>query len=772
MATPNSMAAPTSVDPVQTSAPPTTEPIPEYSIEQLNNIFKLAYEAGDMETAEMVNTHLNELESAARGEGDLTSNETVDKLQNERREQKRQEPISATPAPSWYPEFPDRAPGGIVDKLFGPTIEGMAAQPSATQYGGGDGTEEVFNEQTGKLIERNLDVPGSVGGAAIGTAIGAPFFPPLGGIAGGMIGGAIGGGAGVELSNYLREEGDEGEAKDTLTVVSENAAIDGALYTAGLYFKPLGKIMGLVDDEMVSGFKNFFKDSPAGWSPAAKGTNQSLEEAQGFLNDASDKTDVGGLTAYQAGATGVKAKVEALASVGFLSGQRYLNKALVNAAKLKDGMMELMYKTIDDVSVNSLDLPAGYKGALDAGKAANTEIFQEGLKAIKQKSGGIRVSKRGIVKIVTQFAKSKAENVGTDLSPEAQGVIDGVLELYDNPEAGAVFDVSSLLLLKTNLNQTMSGLLDPMFKTADRTKAYGQLVDLSKQLDTQITAILKAVDPESAEMFNKLNLDFSVGQANMYPPLTEKFVTAATKGDYAAVGVMFRDANASQVDALYKSLDEAYVKIGLMEEMGTYLLDGTYDKARRAFKYNSPEEAKQAFQQGYLQGKVGTLESVFEPESYATLAKQLEDPWQAAQAKAVLGDDYPRWKLLVNTLHNMTRSAQGEQGVLVLRGAEALAGGQAVQGATSGDVGLMLKGLGSLGAILKIPVLLQHMTSSPAAIKALLTGKSRIRVAGGSVRATGEIMEETFKAIWDTMTPEQQEEARDQQRGINTEKSG
>ena len=173
-----------------------------------------------------------------------------------------------------------------------------------------------------------------------------------------------------------------------------------------------------------------------------------------------------------------------------------------------------------------------------------------------------------------------------------------------------------------------------------------------------------------------------------------------------------------------------------------------------------------------MQGKVGTLESVFEPESYATLAKQLEDPWQAAQAKAVLGDDYPRWKLLVNTLHNMTRSAQGEQGVLVLRGAEALAGSQAVQGTVSGDAGLMLKGLASLGAILRVPVMLQHMTSSPAAIKALLTGKSKIRAKGGSIRATGEIMEETFKAIWDTMTPEQQEEARDQQRGINTEKSG
>lgn len=590
--------------------------------------------------------------------------------------------------------------------------------------------------ETYENLAQYADIPGGIAGASLGAKAGTPFGPA--GVFGGtVVGGAAGTFAGSIIGDFL--SGDEVDFTDATKDAALSAGIDAATLGAASKFKAVAKALGYGPEEMTKLWQSF--TAPPATAPGTMralpvGSEASLRQTQSVLESGG-----GSLTAYQTGrASGTRQIMEGIGQIGVFSAPMYRVLEERNAGTISD----LLQKLIND----SVDMPSESMGALvhgviNAGKDAASTMYDDAIKTVQQKIGNKRVLAKPLLGRLRNFRQLNTNNLGVNLDETTQKIInEWETKLTNSTE----LRINDLLDMQKRLNTQINQLSE--FGQTQNSVASRELAELSGNLRKTIRAMIDNVDPAAGKLYRNANKAFGEAMDGLLPKLNANVIRQADKGDYESIARVLEGRNPDKIEAFIKSIETAFnqAKIAGVEigDIGT------------------AEAAKAAIRGGFLKNIFGEVtQGGFDPARFANLAKRYEKPANVRAAKAILGNDWPQFKALINAMAESTNKQTGFIGSLVLRSKEAQAA-QAGLGGFAVGTGSPLAG----GAVFLGPVMLAKIASSPSAVRALLNGNKRANAAmlGGKVGVASSIMEETFKSIMDMLPEEDQAEVRNSMR--------
>lgn len=624
-----------------------------------------------------------------------------------------------------------------------PVADDLASRlPPGLVRGGPAATDPATFEGVGTAIAENFDIPGGIGGAMVGAQIGSAAGP-WGAIIGTIGGGAAGTFGGEVLSDYfMSEEPDWDEATKNAAI---SAGVDAVTLGAATKFKSAMKILGFNGDEISQLWKTYTKPKPkAGAGPAALpvGSSESLKQTQGILEGGG-----GTLRAYQTGQASIAQRAsEGLAEVGVVSGPMYQRLDEINATTIANQFQKIADEAV--LNPNGLDMGAMVHGVIDGGKTAARQQYNTGLEEVSKLAGKAQVNPKWFVGQIDNFVKSGKRSWGNEYSADAIKLARAWQEQFKRMPSMSVDD---MLAFQRKINSQIADMGKFGSTPADQAAAR-DLAILSEKLRTTTEALLKGTNKQAHNKYIKLNQAYGEAMEGLVPKLNVQVITRANKGDYESIARVLEGKNPDQIEAFLKSIDTAFNNARL----------AGVDMAETA-GVKTAQEAKQVIKQGWMKNIFGDISSdSFDPGHYARLAKEYEKPANQRAAKAILGQDWPQFKALLNAMAESTEKPKGFIGSLVLRSKEAQAAGNVV---TAGIAG-MTAGIAGLGAVILSPVMLGKIVTRPGAVRALLEGNRQAEAAllARKVGVASEITERTLEEVFQYLTPEEQAEVRQEMR--------
>jgi len=305
--------------------------------------------------------------------------------------------------------------------------------------------------------------------------------------------------------------------------------------------------------------------------------------------------------------------------------------------------------------------------------------------------------------------------------------------------------VDDMLAFQRKLNSQIRDMGKFNATPADQAAAR-DLAILSDKMRTTTEALLKSTNLKAYEKYIALNKAFGESMEGLVPKLNVNVITRAKKGDYESIARVLEGKNPDQIEAFMKSIDTSYNNAKI----------AGIDMAETA-GVKTAAEAKEIIKSGWMKNLFGEItDSGFDPQTAASLASRFEKPANQRAARAILGNDWPAFKALMNASAESTVNPKGFIGTLVLRSKEA----QAVSGIVQGSS--LVGGVGTLAAVLMTPVLLSKAVTRPGAVRAILEGNKRAEAAllAGKVGVASTITQETFEAVMGMFSEEEQAEIR------------
>lgn len=604
-------------------------------------------------------------------------------------------------------EFPDNMSSADIEQALstldmgGPSVDSELSTVKTTAE-----KEDDYN-----WLQRNLDFPAGIAGAVAGAKVGAPFGP-AGATVGAVLGGAAGTFGGVLASQELTEsELDYSKAVEAAVI---NMGIDVATLGAGKFIpneawiaaqKALGLSPTEVADKIVS--KAFSEES-------LQKTQQMLAE-----NGAT-------LTPFQTGkASGSQRLAEMIAEVGMVSrGVMADNAARVNRV-IQDEFQRVFNM---NQGVSSGEVGQQLEGVISAGKDALGDLYDQGLTKVQTMLPSRATSATPLKLKLTKLLESKNIMVNA-MDPETNTLIRRVADSgftettqkFINEELSKLQNVVSidgraLISLEKKITQ-MQRQLGTQGGALYNPEAASELKFISGQLKDVYAEMLSKIDTNAADLYKKTKVDYAKGMESLLPEINKNVVkNASQKGAFEGLGnVVMSQGNASQVKALLRSVDEAY---GLAARNGT-LGD---------LPYKTAKEAKEALRASYLRKH---MPSLLEPNAdvtqYKKLARTLSTPDNVAKLKPLFGENYPRFRQLLNSIEEVAVNPQGDMGTLLFRSQEYSAwrglGNVLVSGVGAG-AGIAASGFAGAGAailgVLYTPYVLAKMVTNPKMSNKLL----------------------------------------------------
>jgi len=454
----------------------------------------------------------------------------------------------------------------------------------------------------------------------------------------------------------------------------------------------------------------------------------------------------GSLTAYQTGkASSAQRIAEGIGEVGIVSSTGYKSQTAKNAQILADELQAIV-NTGSASSKNNMG--STIAGSIDAGKQGASVLYDQSMQQISDLTRGVTVNPKWIVGQFDNWRKEGQKSWGSSHSTEALKLVNGWEESLSQLKS---MSVSDLLAFQKKLNGQISDLgtfgADAVSKRASR-----DLADLSAKVRTTTEALIKSKSPKAHKLYTEANSAYGSAMEGLLPKLNASQITSAKKGDYESLARLLEGQNPDKVEALLKSIDESYVQSRLAGVDPTEY--GGVATAREARDLIKGQWVSNIFGEITTEG--------FDPKSFKALASFYEKPANKRVAQAIMGDDFGRFKMVLNAIDESTEKQSGFLGALVLRGKEH----EAISGALQGGLAL---GAGPFAAapVLLGPVMLRHIVSNPKAVAKLLEGNKRAGAAavGGKTGLASEIMNTTAEALMEMFTPEQQAEIRQNTRG-------
>jgi hypothetical protein len=565
-----------------------------------------------------------------------------------------------------------------------------------------------------------LDVGTGLGGALAGAAAGTAIAGPVGTVVGGIIGGAAGTFGGEVAEDVIAGgEIDLDRATESTTI---GATFDIATLGLGKVIRPLAKLVGVGPQDIITKF------DPSQARTFDVGSTESLQQTEQMLAQAG-----GGLSAQQAGATGLRRIAEQVGDEGILSGARTTKRVNRNAEILKDEMQRQIdglnpnfAQSVDEVGKNVFDI-------IDAGRKATMDIYGQGLDELIAKHGSKSVRNKGINEAIEAFEKDYATSFGTTLSKETISELNEIKKMF----AGRTMTVKDMIEAQKVITRMIRESGQVGGAKFNSTVEH-QLMQLNKKVGDAISNTLKTRGPGGAAgeglvgiEYAAINKMYADNMQGLLPEINTNIVKGAKIGDYERIGkLLVQPTSAVKVKQMMKSMDVAFAQ---MRKNKTKLKG-----------VKSASDAKKIIRQSYL---AEFFKDIAEPgDIYKIAAKvnRLSGPGKSEvkRLQVVLGDDYPQFKSLLNAIAESKPGRNTGIFGLALRSREAgIVTGGAVIGAGA------LSGVAGAAAVFAIPEVLGRVATNRKAVARLLQLDKQIRTNPDLkpefvVSAIGKIFEE------------------------------
>jgi hypothetical protein len=660
----------------------------------------------------------------------------------------RQGRITTAQATEWTQGVPE----GTLEKTEEPVVDHtpvadslVGRLPASMTTGAGAQNPDTFSSESLSgvvdAVTGNIDIPAGIAGSIAGAQAGS-VAGPYGAAVGGVIGGAVGTFGGSLMSDYLTEDTMDMSAATQEALIS--AGFDTATLGAARAFKPVARAMGFGPDEMAALWNKYTKAAPVTDPKALPvGSPESRLQTQNFL-----ESKKGSLTAYQTGqSTATQDVMEGIGQMGVLSGRYYDDLNARNSKAIADEINRLVDGSVGSVAPGNIG--ESIHGIIQGGKKAAQLSYNSGLDEIITRVGRKQVQPQWIAGTVNKFLKDHKKEWGYDLDPAALKVAQQWQEVMKELPS---MSVSDLLAFQKRMNTQVSQLGD--FGATQNSVASRELADLSSRIRKTTGLLLENADPESYKVYKELNSAYGDAMKGLLPKLNANVVSRADKGDYESIARALEGKNPDQIEAFMASIDSAYQQAGM----------AGLDMGKEA-RFATPEQAKAAIKSGWLKNIFGeSLEEGYNPSTFASKADYYEKPANARSARAVLGEDFATFKMLLNALNESSQKQKGFVGSLVLRSKEAAAASNVAQGVVGLGAGAAALPVGA--AVFLTPVMLAHIASNKNAVRALLAGNKRASMAqaAGKTAAVNDIMLQTIEQVMGLMSEEQQADIRNNMR--------
>jgi hypothetical protein len=617
-----------------------------------------------------------------------------------------------------------RLPNGAIVKNIpeGTSKEELKAKLIAN----GVATEQDFVAKAGDRGALDfLDVGTGLGGALAGAAAGTAILPGVGTVIGGILGGAAGTFGGEVAEDVIA--GGEIDLDRATESTAMGAAFDVATLGLGKVIRPLAKMTGLMPSDITN------KLLPTDLQAYKVGTKESLQQTEQLLSQAG-----GGLSAQQAGATGIRKIAEQIGDEGILSGSRTLKRVETNADILRNEMQRQIDGGVGTISkAESIDEVGRHiYDVINAGRKATMDLYEKGLNEIIQTHGRKSLKTKAVNEAIESFEKDYATSFGSTLSKETRAELNDIKAMF----AGRDMSVKDMIEAQKVINRMIRESSEVGGAKFNSTVEH-QLMQLNEKVGNAIEKTLKTRGPGGAKGLGTVGTDYSAvnkmyadNMKGLLPEINKNVVQNAKVGSYDQLGkLLVQPTSAIKVEQMMKSIDTSFAQ---MKAAGL-----------KPTGIKSAKDAKKVIRQSYL---AEFFKEVAEPDDIYKIAarvKKLDGPTQTKRLKSILGDDYVQFKSLLNAIAESKPGAN--QGIfnLALRSREAgiVTSPTAVLGvgATAG----VLSGVAGAAAVFAIPEVLGRIATNRKAVARLLDLNKKV-IANPDIKpelvvsAIGKVFEE------------------------------
>lgn len=602
----------------------------------------------------------------------------------------------------------------------------------------GDG---VSVGDVGQYLKENLELVGGMGGAGIGALMGSPLGP-VGSFAGATLMSALGTGAGSIASDELK--GEELNYAEAMKEAAFSLGFDIGTLGLGKYLKP-----AYVAAKMKLGFtpKEAAEQMIKELEPAV-GSQASLQATQQILEQGGAT-----LTPSQVGATGLQLISEKIGRIGIISGGRFdENTRLVNEAA-QEGLNEVVNRLSVNASGSPQELAQSLMGVIDAGKAALSKNYGDGLDELARLApAGARFNVGKHISAIDRFLAKRTKDGIVDLDPAAVQFIENNLRSMTGNNMAKGVSLDALVILDKQMTAQIRQKFGTPGTATYNADAERQLAQLAEEMRNATYSALQKVDPKLASQYKTLKEGYAAGYQGLLPEINSNFVRQAGKDNYSALGsTLINAGNASQIIAFKRSLKEAFNQI---EKSG----------GKTAGEFIAYQEAESLLKKGFLQNLFPDLANeTFSIDTYKNLARRISSAKELERFKAVLGADFPKVKQLINLMAEASTKPAGNIGELAARGKEYQAGRTIANFVQGGLTAGAYSGMGPVGAgaILFTPIFLAKAALNPAHVNRLIAFNSKKFKDSGAMEAAAFSI---VGSIMDSLTEEEQAEIRNEWR--------
>lgn len=590
-------------------------------------------------------------------------------------------------------------------------------------------------------LDKNMDVPLGMGAGVIGTIAGTPFGPP-GMFVGGTLAGAVGTFVGSLVSDDLT--GEDREYATALEEAAMSMGFDAVTLGIGKAIKPAWiaakKKLGFTPKEAAEQLVQEL-GAEAGTVTSLKASQQILEEGGATL------------TPSQVGAEGLALLQERIGRLGILSSRQYE----VNAAKVNEIVSESLSEIVNKLSVNSSgsanEIAQELMGVIDQGRRALYENYGRSMDELAAQVGAkvdIPVGKH--IFVANNFiARNTHPGEIIDLDPATVDFIYKNLGSLLGDNVATKTNLQGLVALDKQITRQIDASFGaPVGSPNHNANAHRELTQLAEELREATYNALNKVDPAAAQKYKQMKDAYKAGINGLLPKINSNFVAQADKGNYLALGqLLAKGGNIDQVVAFKNSLKAAFKEIGASESAGRFI---------------SFDEADALIKKAFLERTFPLLGTPqFDISNYSSLIKQLADPTTAAKYKAILGDQYPQVKQLINLMAEASVKPGSNLGELAFRSKE-YAGGREILSALQGGAAVTTGSFAGGLAILGTPIVLAKASLNPKTVKRLIEFQNTTFRTSDLMIAAGQRI---LSDIIDTMTDEEQSALRNAIRDAN-----
>jgi hypothetical protein len=527
------------------------------------------------------------------------------------------------------------------------------------------------------IIERNLDVPGSIAGTALGMRYGK-YLGPKGVVAGGLIGSFIGNFAGAYGSAKILNDPNVSAGEKAFYTGITGLGIDIATLSAGKYLAPLAKIFKTKENAVATEITT--PNTPENFTA---GTPESLRQTQELLL----ANDGAGLLPVQTGqASTTREVLTSIGAIGIGSKRKFTKHFDDNAAALSKEVNRQIDGVNSNLAVDSDTLGENIFNIIKLGENKLKENYSAGLDALTTKYDGIKLSPNKILKTIDDFVANKSDT----LDDEAMKIITDLRrslagEQLSTQATKGTREISLKIPLKNIINREkmFSRQVDAAgnFKASGNTTSTAELAELASQVRKSFDDTLNTTSKNLAYDYQSLKSSYKQARERLLPPMSSQIMLSGGKDNYSKIGKSLLGKNTSEIKAYMNSIDEGFSQL------------------RKAG--NEPEGviktagmAKSMIRQSYIRSLFGDTSGTFDVYTMASkMAKIDKNPEEQARLIALLGQEgFVSLKRLGNAIIESADSPKTNLFSLALRQKETntlsalFAGGQGASAITGGPI--------------------------------------------------------------------------------------